>query len=46
VAPDPARAGAVLVGTETGEVWRVTPEAGWTLLARDVPMVQALVAMA
>lgn len=42
VAPDPARAGAVVVGTETGEVWRVTPEAEWTLVARHLPMVQAL----
>lgn len=46
VAPDSARAGAVVVGTETGEVWRVIPEAGWTLLARDLPMVQALLPMA
>lgn len=38
------RPGDVLVGMDTGEVWQVTPEAQWTLLAMDLPMVQALYA--
>ena len=42
VTPDPERAGGVLAGTETGEVWRVGPDAAWTLLASGLPMVQAL----
>jgi hypothetical protein len=42
VAPDPAVASGVLVGTETGEVWRVSPDGKWTLLVADLPMVQAL----
>ena len=42
VAPDPEVTSGVLVGTETGEVWRVSPEAKWTLLTADLPMVQAL----
>ncbi len=40
--PDPEVVSGVLVGTETGEVWRVSPTAAWTLLAADLPMVQAL----
>jgi len=32
----------VLVGTETGEVWQVSPAKEWTLLASDLPRVQAL----
>ncbi len=42
VAPDPEVVSGVLVGTDTGEVWRVTPEAKWTLLAEGLPQVQAL----
>jgi photosystem II stability/assembly factor-like uncharacterized protein len=42
VTPDPERASGVLVGTETGEVWRVSPEAKWTLLVAELPMVQAI----
>ncbi len=42
VTPDPERVGGVLVGTDTGEVWRVTPDRSWTLLASGLPMVQAL----
>jgi hypothetical protein len=42
VSPDPAAAGGVLVGTDTGEVWRVTPETKWQLLAEGLPQVQAL----
>ena len=46
VAPSPDAAGAVIVGTETGEVWRVTPQAEWTLLASGLPAVQALLPLA
>lgn len=42
VTPDPDVASGVLVGTESGEVWRVSPSATWALLVADLPMVQAL----
>jgi hypothetical protein len=45
VAPDPELAGWVLVGTETGEVWRVSPNASWTQLTAGLPPVQALLAV-
>ncbi len=45
VAADPANAGGVIVGTETGEVWRVSPEATWTQLLEGLPPVQALLAV-
>jgi photosystem II stability/assembly factor-like uncharacterized protein len=35
-------AGSVIAGTDSGEVWQVSPSAEWTLLARDLPFVQAL----
>jgi hypothetical protein len=38
--------GSVLVGTETGEVWRVRADASWTKLADGMPPVQALLATA
>jgi hypothetical protein len=43
---DPEKSGWVLVGTETGEVWRVSPEATWTQLCAGLPPVQALLAIA
>jgi photosystem II stability/assembly factor-like uncharacterized protein len=46
VAPDPDIAGHVLAGTDTGELWRVSPEAKWTLVARGLPMVQAILPVA
>jgi photosystem II stability/assembly factor-like uncharacterized protein len=46
VAPDPGVAGGVLAGTDTGELWRVQPDARWTLLARGLPMVQAILPLA
>lgn len=46
VTPDAERAGGVLVGTETGEVWRVSAEGAWTKVADGFPMVQALLAVA
>lgn len=39
---DPAEPGGVIVGTDTGEVWRVSPETRWTLLASGLPVVQAV----
>jgi photosystem II stability/assembly factor-like uncharacterized protein len=34
--------GSVLAGTDSGEVWRVSAAAEWTLLASGLPFVQAL----
>jgi hypothetical protein len=45
VAPDPRESSWVLVGTETGEVWRVSPEATWTQLTDGLPPVQTLLAI-
>jgi photosystem II stability/assembly factor-like uncharacterized protein len=45
IAADPQTEGAVVVGTETGEVWRVTADARWTRLCADLPPVQALIAL-
>ena len=42
VAPDGERASSVLVGTDTGEVWRVSPAAEWTLLESGLPAVQSI----
>ncbi len=43
---DPERAGGVLVGTDSGEVWRVSDAAEWTLLASRLRAVRALCAWA
>jgi photosystem II stability/assembly factor-like uncharacterized protein len=40
VAPDAP--GVVFAGTDLGEIWRVTPNAEWTLLASGLPNVQTL----
>ena len=45
VAPDPEVPSGVLVGTETGEVWRVSPSAEWVRLCDGLPAVQALLAL-
>lgn len=37
--PDPASAGGVIVGTDSGEVWRVSGSAEWTQLASGMPTV-------
>ncbi|MBV9174749.1 MAG: hypothetical protein JOZ81_32200 [Chloroflexi bacterium] len=42
VAPDPQRAGGVLVGTDTGEVWRVGSDATWTQVCANLAPVQAI----
>ena len=42
ISVDPEVAGGVLVGTDPGEVWRVTPSAEWTLLVSGLPEVHAI----
>jgi hypothetical protein len=37
--------GSVIAGTDSGEVWRVSSGAEWTLLASGLPHVQALLAL-
>jgi len=37
--PDQERQGGVIIGTDTGEVWRVGNEADWTLLGDGMPAV-------
>ena len=44
LAVDPEEPGGVLVGTDTGEVWRVSNDAEWTLCAEGMPAVFALAA--
>ncbi len=42
VTPDPEVTDGVLVGTDEGEVWRVSPAGQWTELANGLPLVQAI----
>jgi len=42
ITPDPETIGGVLVGTDLGEVWRVTPAGAWRRLAAGLPDVQAV----
>jgi BNR/Asp-box repeat protein len=42
VACDPELAGGVLVGTETGEIWRVSADAAWTRVCDGLQAVQAV----
>jgi photosystem II stability/assembly factor-like uncharacterized protein len=44
VIPDEEQAGWVLVGTETGEIWRVSPDCDWSKLADRLPPVLSLLA--
>lgn len=39
---DPDAPGGVVVGTDTGEVWRVSADAAWTRLASGLPAVLSL----
>jgi photosystem II stability/assembly factor-like uncharacterized protein len=39
---DPEISGGVLVGTDTGEIWRVSEQAQWDLLAKDMPAVLSI----
>jgi len=41
---DPDSVGGVLVGTDTGEVWRVSDDAEWTELGSGLPLVWSLAA--
>ncbi len=41
---DPDSVGGVLVGTDTGEVWRVSDDAHWTELGSGLPLVWSLAA--
>jgi len=40
--PDPAAAGGVLVGTDTGEIWRVSDGGEWTRLGSALPAVLSI----
>ena len=42
VTPAAEGPGSVLVGTDTGEVWRVSPDASWTLLASGLPPARSI----
>jgi hypothetical protein len=39
---DPASPGGVIVGTDTGEVWRVSDDTTWAQLASGMPSVLSL----
>jgi hypothetical protein len=45
LAPDPEIPGGVVVGTDTGEVWRVGDDASWTQLGAGLPAVLSIVAI-
>lgn len=45
LAPDPSEPGAVVVGTDSGEVWRVSNAGDWTCLATGLPTVLSLLAI-
>ena len=42
--PDPEAPGGVVVGTDTGEVWRVSSDAEWTQMGSGMPPVLSVVA--
>ena len=42
LAPDPEAPGGVVVGADTGEVWRVSGDAEWTRIAAGLPLVASL----
>ncbi len=44
LAVDPENPGGVLVGTDTGQVWRVSNDAEWVLCAEGMPAVMAIAA--
>jgi hypothetical protein len=43
--PDPAVPGGVIVGTDSGEVWRVSDGAVWTKVASGLPSVMSILAL-
>jgi hypothetical protein len=46
LAVHPQNPGDVLTGTDSGEVWHVTSDGNWTLLAEGLPTVLAVHAVA
>ncbi len=42
LSPDPDIPGGVVIGTDTGEVWRVSNDAEWTLLGAGMPSVLSI----
>lgn len=44
LAPDPEVDGGVIIGTDTGEVWRVSNDAQWTAVGDGLPAVLAVIA--
>lgn len=42
--PDPEIPGGVIIGTDTGEVWRVSNDAEWSLIGAGMPPVLSVVA--
>jgi photosystem II stability/assembly factor-like uncharacterized protein len=42
LAPGGDASGSVLVGTDSGEVWQVSPSSEWALVASGLPFVQAI----
>jgi photosystem II stability/assembly factor-like uncharacterized protein len=42
--PDPDVSGGVLIGTDTGDVWRVSDDAQWTQLGNGMPAVLSIAA--
>ena len=42
LAPDPANPGGVVIGMDTGEVWRVSDDATWRLAGKGIPAVLAV----
>jgi hypothetical protein len=45
LAPDREQPGGVVIGTDTGEVWRVSNDAVWTLLGTGMPSVLSAVTL-
>lgn len=45
LSPDPDSPGGVLIGTDTGEVWRVDNEARWSAVAEGLPAVLSVLAV-
>ena len=45
LAPDPEVPGGVIIGTDTGEVWRVSDEGQWNPVGADMPAVLSVLAV-
>lgn len=45
LAADPDNVGGVLVGTDTGEIWRISDDAQWTEVGSGLPVVWTLAAV-